>query len=389
MTADSIQPEPAHWTEATISLDLPVRGRSVTVAGSGGRAMSTTGSLLRAGATVTVVATEPTLYLCDLADRGLITIHQREFASTDIDSAALVFAYTGVAALDAVIADEAERRGVLCICADPADTPPSRPVFGNGRPRSGRVILVGGGPGNPGLLTVAGRDAIASADVIVTDRLAPVAVLNEIAPHAEIIDASKIPGGRRVEQSQINSLLISHARSGKTVIRLKGGDGFVFGRGGEEVDECVRAGVAVDVIPGVSSAIAAPASAMIPATHRGLTQGFTVVSGHVPPDHPESAVSYSALAQANTTIILMMAVANLDAITAALIDGGMDVDTPAAVIADGSLPSQREVRATLSTISAAAQAAGIGPPATTVIGAVAGFVPGHAVRQLPAKLNIG
>jgi uroporphyrin-III C-methyltransferase len=250
------------------------------------------------------------------------------------------------------------------------------------------VTLVGGGPGDPGLLTVAGRDAIANADVIVTDRLAPVSVLGELAPHALVVDASKIPGGRRMEQSEINSHLISHALAGRSVVRLKGGDGFVFGRGGEEVDECVKAGVTVDVIPGVSSAIAAPASAMIPATHRGLTQGFTVISGHVPPDHRESAVNYAALARTNTTIILMMAVANLDAIARALMDGGMSVDTPAAVIADGSLSSQREVRGTLGSIAAAARRADIGPPATTVIGAVAGFVPGRSAPRRTAELNV-
>jgi siroheme synthase len=151
----------------------------------------------------------------------------------------------------------------------------------------------------------------------------------------------------------------------------------------------VRAGIAVRVIPGVSSSIAAPASAMIPATHRGLTQGFTVVSGHVPPEHPDSTIDYAALAQTNTTIILMMAVANLDAITRALIEGGMDRATPAAVIADGSLPSQREVRARLDTIADAARTAGIGPPATTVIGAVAGFVPGQAVSQSRVRINTG
>jgi uroporphyrin-III C-methyltransferase len=373
----------------SVSVQLPVRGRPVTVAGSRGRAMSVTGSLIRAGAVVTVISPDPTPYLTDLADRGLITIREREFVSADIDSAAVVFACTGIETRDMSIAEAAATHGVFCISDDPADGPLPGSAFGNGRRRVGRVILVGGGPGNPGLLTVAGRDAIASADVIVTDRLAPVSVLSELAPHAQIIDAAKIPGGRRVEQSEINAMLISHALQGKTVIRLKGGDGFVFGRGGEEVDECVRAGITVDVIPGVSSAIAAPASAMIPATHRGLTQGFTVISGHVPPDHPESGVNYAALAQANTTIILMMAVANLDAIAQALIDGGMDVHTPAAVIADGSLPSQREVRATLATIAGAARAADIGPPATTVIGAVAGFVPGHAIRQLPAKVNVG
>jgi uroporphyrin-III C-methyltransferase len=369
---------------ATVPVDLPVRGRAVTVVGSSGSAITTTGSLLDAGAVVTVVTAEPTPYLLDLAARGLVTVHQRCFDGSDIDSAAVIFACTGDQRRDAAIADQALERGVFCV-VDRLHA--QRDGSASRRPRVGRVTLVGGGPGDPGLLTVAGREAIAEADVIVADRLAPIAVLAELAPHAEVVDASKIPGGRRMEQSEINAHLIRHALAGKTVVRLKGGDGFVFGRGGEEVDECVRAGITVDVIPGVSSAIAAPASAMIPATHRGLTQGFTVVSGHVPPDHPECAVNYAALAQANTTIILMMAVANLDAISRALMDGGMPGDTPAAVVADGSLSSQREIRGTLCVIADAARAAGIGPPATTVIGAVAGFVPGRAAPQRTAELN--
>lgn len=373
--------------EATISVDLPVAGRAVVVAGASGRAMTTTGALLRAGAVVTVIADAPTAYLADLAERGLVTVRPRTIVAADFDSATLIFACTGIPSLDEWIIEQARRRGVFCIGDSAGTQLRSKPT--NGRPRVGRVILVGGGPGCPGLLTIAGRDAIAEADVIVTDRLAPVGVLGEIAPLAEIVDASKIPGGRRLEQSQINSLLISHALQGKTVVRLKGGDGFVFGRGGEEVDECVRAGIAVDVIPGVSSSIAAPASAMIPATHRGLTQGFTVVSGHVPPEHPESTINYAALAQANTTIILMMAVANLDAITAALIEGGMAAETPAAVIADGSLPSQREVRGRLDTIAGDARSAGIGAPATTVIGAVAGFIPGKADNLTVARVKVG
>lgn len=373
--------------EATISVDLPVAGRAVVVAGASGRAMTTTGALLRAGAVVTVIADAPTAYLADLAERGLVTVRPRTIVAADFDSATLIFACTGIPSLDEWIIEQARRRGVFCIGDSAGTQRRSKPT--NGRPRVGRVILVGGGPGSPGLLTIAGRDAIAEADVIVTDRLAPVGVLGEIAPLAEIVDASKIPGGRRLEQSQINSLLISHALQGKTVVRLKGGDGFVFGRGGEEVDECVRAGIAVDVIPGVSSSIAAPASAMIPATHRGLTQGFTVVSGHVPPEHPESTINYAALAQANTTIILMMAVANLDAITAALIEGGMAAETPAAVIADGSLPSQREVRGRLDTIAGDARSAGIGAPATTVIGAVAGFIPGKADNLTVARVKVG
>jgi uroporphyrin-III C-methyltransferase len=374
---------------APMSVDLPVRGRPVTVVGASGRAMTTTGALLRSGALVTVVSPEPTAYLSDLAARGKIAIRHRDFAVADIASAALVFACTDDDLLNASIVEAAHRRGVFCI-ADRAisDAHPRRPPAADDPPRIGRVILVGGGPGDPGLLTIAGRDAIACADVVVTDRLAPVSVLGELAPRALVIDASKIPGGRRMEQSEINSQLISHALAGKTVVRLKGGDGFVFGRGGEEVDECVKAGITVDVIPGVSSSIAAPASAMIPATHRGLTQGFTVISGHVPPGHPESCVNYPALAQANTTIILMMAVANLDAIARVLVEAGLSIDTPAAVIADGSLSSQREVRGTVVTIADAARAAGIGPPATTVIGAVAGFVPGRAARPRAAELNL-
>lgn len=392
MTAEPTDQPDLVPDSAPMAVDLPVHGRSVTVVGSSGPAMTTTGALIRSGAIVTVISADPTPYLADLAERNLVTIHRRDFVESDIDRAALLFACTGDRVQDASIAGLSLARGVFCVVdrTGPTDASPptQRAPFGNGRARVGTVTLVGGGPGDPGLLTVAGRNAIARADVIVADRLAPISVLAELAPHAKVVDASKIPGGRRMEQSEINSQLISHALAGHTVVRLKGGDGFVFGRGGEEVDECVKAGIVVDVIPGVSSAIAAPASAMIPATHRGLTQGFTVVSGHVPPDHPECSVNYAALARANTTIILMMAVANLDAISRALTEGGLPADTPAAVVADGSLSSQREVRGTLGTIANAARAAQIGPPATTIIGAVAGFVPGRAAPQRTAELNV-
>ncbi|MCV7421681.1 uroporphyrinogen-III C-methyltransferase [Mycobacterium yunnanensis] len=341
--------------------------------------MAATDALLAAGAVVTVVCPNPPAHLRDLAEHGRLSLHRRGFAASDLARAALVLAHTGDAATDAAIAAAARRRDVFCVVDRPR--PPASPT--------GRVILVGGGPGDPGLLTVAGRDAIEGADVVVTDRLAPISALAELAPHAIVVDAAKFPGGRRMEQHDINAHLIRHALAGRTVVRLKGGDGFVFGRGGEEIDECVRAGITVDVIPGVSSAIAAPASAGIPVTHRGLTQGFTVVSGHVPPDHPDSAVNYAALARTNTTIVLMMAVANLDAIARALVDGGLSATTPAAVIADGSMSSQREVRATLGTIADAARRAKVGPPATTVIGAVAGFVAGRMARQRTAELHVG
>lgn len=371
MTADrSLLPAaPASHAESTLSVDLPVRGHAITVVGSTMRALTTIATLVDAGASVTVVAAQPTAYVSDLAARGLITLRRRDFMPTDIDTAALVFAFTGRPDHDAFVTREAARQETLCVSGDS-----SAPAT-NGQHRHGRVIIVGGGPGDPGLLTVAGQSAITNADVIVTDRLAPVAAIGRLAPHAKVIDVSKVPGGRRTEQRDINALLVTHALAGRTVVRLKGGDGFVFGRGGEEVDCCVQAGVSVEVIPGVSSAIAVPAAALIPVTHRGLTQGFTVVSGHVPPGHPESTVDYAALAKVNTTIILMMAVANLGAIAGALIDAGMDVETPAAVIADGSLSSQTEARGTLGTIAKVAVDAAIGPPAITVIGAVAAFAP--------------
>lgn len=323
----------------------------VAVAGASPQAVEMTASLVEAGA--------------------VVTWHRRDLSESDIDAAAMVFAYTGDPAQNRLIRKLAHCRRRPCVVE------PGEPDAAAGTPAAGRVVLVGGGPGDPGLLTVAGREALAAADVIVTDRLAPVALLPTVAPRATVIDVSKIPGGPRTEQHVINDLLVAHAAAGRTVVRFKGGDGFVFGRGGEEVEHCVGAGIPVEVIPGVSSSIAAPAAAGIPVTHRGLTQGFTVVTGHVPPGHPESTIDYAALARANTTLVLMMAVANLGAITSALIAAGMDPTTPAAVVADGCLPSQRAVRGTVATIAAAARAAGIQPPATTVIGAVVGFAPGQ------------
>ncbi|CAN3127494.1 uroporphyrinogen-III C-methyltransferase [Mycobacterium sp. smrl_JER01] len=342
----------------------------VAVAGSSPRAVEMTASLLDAGLAVTVASPAPVPYFDDAATRGLLTLRRRDLTARDIDLVTMVFAYTGDPVQNRLIRKLAQCRHRVCVIepGEPETVAASH---------TGRVILVGGGPGDPGLLTVAGRDALAAAQVIVTDRLAPVGMLAAVAPHATVIDVSKIPGGPRTEQHVINDLLVERAAAGNTVVRFKGGDGFVFGRGGEELDHCVRAGIPVQVIPGVSSSIAAPAAAGIPVTHRGLTQGFTVVTGHVPPGHPESTIDYAALARTNTTLVLMMAVANLEAITAALIAGGMAADTPAAVIADGCLSSQREVRGTVGTIAAAAVNAEIRPPATTVIGPVAGFAPGQ------------
>ena len=172
-------------------------------------------------------------------------------------------------------------------------------------PATGRVLLVGGGPGDPALLTVAGRDALAAADVVVTDRLGPVSALDEIAPQAEIVHVGKIPRGDFTPQERINELLVEHARAGRTVVRLKGGDGYLFGRGGEEWNHCVAAGVPVEAVPGVSSAFSVPALAGIPVTHRGLSQGVAVVSGHVGPDDPRSEVDWAALATSRLTIVVL------------------------------------------------------------------------------------
>lgn len=236
------------------------------------------------------------------------------------------------------------------------------------RGRTGRVTLVSAGPGDPSLLTIAARDALRRSDVILTDRLVPRVALDWIAPQAEIIDVAKIPYGPQVAQDRINALLVEHARAGRTVARLKGGDAFVFGRGGEEVEHCTAAGIPISVIPGVSSSIAAAAVAGIPVTHRGLVQGFTVVSGHLPPGHPDSLIDWPALARSGLTLVIVMGVRQLSAIADELIRAGMDHDTGAAVIADATLPTQRSVVATVGTIADDLLTAGLGPPAVTVIG---------------------
>ena len=236
---------------------------------------------------------------------------------------------------------------------------------------TGRVTLVGGGPGDPGLLTVAGLDALRSADVVLYDHLVPLASLDECRAGVLLIDVGKLPGGRSTSQQRINELLIEHARAGRHVVRFKGGDPFVFGRGGEEVIACAEAGIAVEVIPGVSSSIAGPALAGIPITHRGVVQAFTVVSGHVPPGHAASTTNWGALARAGHTIVVLMGVANLAAICAELVAHGSPATTPAAVVADAWLPTMTTVRGTVGDI--ARVAAGVRPPAIVVIGDVAGL----------------
>jgi len=258
--------------------------------------------------------------------------------------------------------------------ASPGPGPEERP--GSHPAGPGRVTLVGGGPGDPGLLTLKGFQALADADVVVVDRLAPLAVLDGLREGVEIIDVSKIPHGRFTPQEEINDVLVSHARKGRVVVRLKGGDSFVFGRGLEEVIACTEAGVAVDVVPGVSSAIAAPELAGIPLTHRGISQGFTVVSGHVPPDDPRSSLDWAALARSGTTLVILMGVENLGAIARAMTKAGLDPVTPLVCVMDGGLPSQRVLRSSLATVAGSGPPAGLRSPAVMVIGAVAAFASG-------------
>jgi uroporphyrin-III C-methyltransferase / precorrin-2 dehydrogenase / sirohydrochlorin ferrochelatase len=247
------------------------------------------------------------------------------------------------------------------------DRPAGRAV--GGRP-AGHVALIGGGPGDPGLITVLGRRLLAEADVVVADKLAPRALLAGLDPDVEIIDAGKAPHAHNLTQDQINELIVARALAGQRVARLKGGDPFVFGRGGEEALACVRAGVPFQVVPGVTSAIAVPAYAGIPVTHRGITQDFAVVSAHLDPSHPGATVDWDALAHGPGTLVLLMAVAHLDAVAAELIKRGRDASTPVAVICDGTTPDQHVLTSTLADVSADAARAGIRPPAIVVIGEV-------------------
>jgi cobyrinic acid a,c-diamide synthase len=237
-------------------------------------------------------------------------------------------------------------------------------------PVAGRVTLVGGGPGDPGLLTVRGTERLAEADVVITDRLVPLPALEG---HRLVVDVAKVPGSTGASQERINRLLVEHARAGRRVVRLKGGDPYVFGRGMEEVEACVAAGVPVEVVPGVSSSVAVPALAGVPVTHRGLTQGFTVVSGHLPPGDPDSTVDWAALARSGTTLVLLMAVRTLPAIASALLDAGLAADTPAACVENGGTARQRVLTGDLAGIATVARDGHLRAPAVTVIGAVAAF----------------
>jgi uroporphyrin-III C-methyltransferase/precorrin-2 dehydrogenase/sirohydrochlorin ferrochelatase len=334
----------------------------------------------------------------------------RPFVPADLDGAWLALACTDDPDVNAAVAAAAHERRIFCVRADEAGAGTARmsavarhddvtvavnggddprravvlrdaiaaaleagdlPMRRHRRASDGSVALVGGGPGDPELITVRGRRLVADADVVVVDRLAPRSLLDTLSPDTEVIDCGKSAHRQNLTQAQINEVLIDRARAGKRVVRLKGGDPFVFGRGGEEWLACVAAGVPVTVVPGLSSVLAGPAAAGIPLTHRGIAADFTVVSGHLDPGRPsDQGIDWPGLAKHAGTLVLLMAMDRLGRIADELIEHGRGGDTPAAVVYHATTDAQQVVRAPLAGIAAAAARAGLGAPAVVVIGEV-------------------
>ena len=417
-------PSAPHPDTPVYPISLRLAGRRVLVVGGGSVALRRVAGLRAADAEVAVVAPRLTPALADMAARGLITAHQRAYQPGDLDGAWLALACTDQPQVNEAVAADAERQHLWCARADDAtasaawvpavgrtgpvtvavnagrdprraaqlrdrlvdavdaedrsEEKATEPAVG-GEPETGRVSIVGGGPGDPGLITVTGLRRLRAADVVLTDRLAPLELLEDLAPGAQVVDAAKVPGGPAMRQDRINHALVEHARAGRAVVRLKGGDPFVFGRGREEVEACLAAGVPVEVVPGVTSAISVPAAAGIPVTHRGVSQGFCVLAGHVRPGDSRSSVDWAALARSGMTLVLLMAVDHLAAIADTLISAGLPAATPGAVVSDGWSRQQRVVTAALAELADAVKLAGVTNPAVVVIGDVAQLTAGDLV----------
>ena len=393
---------------------LDLAGRRVVVVGGGTVAQRRLPRLISAGAEVVLISPSVTTAVQAMIDAGELTWVRRRYTDGDLDGAWYVLSCASRAEANAAVVAEAERRRIFCVRADAGErgsavTPAIGEhdglllgVLSGGQPRrsaavrdrlldalrEGRitertphtanrpvpgVALVGGGPGDPELITVRGRRLLGQADVVVADRLAPRELLDELPPQVQVVDAAKIPYSRSTSQEVINETLVRHALAGKFVVRLKGGDPYVFGRGFEEVLACAAAGVPVTVVPGVSSAFAAPAMAGVPVVHRGIAHEVVVVSGHASPGSEGSLVDWPALARLRGTIVLLMAVQRIAEFSAALLRGGRPAGTPVAVIADGTMRSQRTIRSTLDKVAEDIAEHGIRPPAVIVIGPVAGL----------------
>jgi uroporphyrin-III C-methyltransferase / precorrin-2 dehydrogenase / sirohydrochlorin ferrochelatase len=395
-------------TDNAYLVGLRLTGKKVVVVGGGTVAQRRLPLLIANGADVHVITRSATPAVEGISG---ITLTLREFRDGDLDGAWYAIAATDDPDVNAAVVADAERKHIFCVRADVARegsavTPASFEyeglsvgVLAGGEHRRsaairsaihealqqglitaetpgvvhGGVALVGGGPGDPELITVRGRRLLAHADVVVADRLAPQELLAELPPQVEVIDAAKIPYGRAMAQDAINEVLIDRAKAGKFVVRLKGGDPFVFARGYEEVLACADAGIPVTVVPGVTSAIGVPALAGVPVTHRAVTHEFVVVSGHVAPGHPESLVNWNALAAMSGTIVLLMAVERIELFAKVLLEGGRPADTPVLVVQQGTTTAQRTLRATLHDAAERIREDGIRPPAIIVIGSVAAF----------------
>lgn len=395
-------------SESAYLVGLNLAGRRVVVVGGGSVAQRRLPLLIESGARIRVIASAATPAVEALAESGQIELLSRAYREGDLAEAWYAVASTDDPEVNAAIVAEAERARVFCVRADrgaagsavtPATTKHDGITLGilasgdhrrsaalrtalsealrtgavddSAEPMAAGVALVGGGPGDPELITVRGRRLLSRADVVITDRLGPASLLGELGAGVEVIDASKIPYGRAMAQERINELLIEHARAGKFVVRLKGGDPYLFGRGFEELIALTEAGVPVTVVPGITSALSVPAAANVPVTHRGITHELTIVSGHLPPGHPDSLLDWEVLAKLGGTIVLMMGVGKLRQFADALIAGGRAGDTPVAIIQEGTTAQQRVLRADLATIADRVEQEQIKPPAITVIGAVA------------------
>ena len=388
---------------------LRIEGRAAVVVGGGDVAARRASGLLQAGALVTLVAPELGTATSALVSTGAVSWRAREYSTGDLDGAWFAHTATGVRAVDELVAHDAEAARIWCVRADDhtasaAWTPAiarhdeiTVAVSAGGDPRramavrdavreqlraatlptsrqrvasasaEGTVALVGAGPGAPGLITVRGRELIDAATVIVADRLGARAVLDALSPSATVIDVGKFPGHHPVPQHEINELLVSLARDGHRVVRLKGGDPYVLGRGGEELIHLRDAGFEVEVVSGISSAISVPAAAGIPVTHRGVATGFSVVTGHE---------ALGALPGGRDhTVVLLMGVSALAETAGALAAGSRGGGCPVAIIESGYGPDQRVTVGTLTTISDRATERGVRSPAVIVVGDVVTLSP--------------
>jgi uroporphyrin-III C-methyltransferase/precorrin-2 dehydrogenase/sirohydrochlorin ferrochelatase len=407
----------------TTLLGLDLAGKPVLVAGGGPVAARRACAMVEAGAQVTVVSPALCEDLMDLWVEGSLAWVEREAVDADVDGVWLVHAATSDPPTNARLCALADERRIwsvdasdsasgsartpalarhaglvvgvasveepdpqrvarvrdrleLALLCDAVDLRPKRRTSGPGTPHRGRVVLAGGGPGAPDLMTIRARRALSEADVVVTDRLGPASALSELPSEVEVIHVGKAPGHHPVPQEEINRILVERAQLGQTVVRLKGGDPFVFGRGGEEVSACRAHGIPVEVIPGVTSALAAPASAGIPTTHRGVVGGVLVVHGH----EQLSLAAVSAVVDRSATLVVLMGVALLPDHVEQLLAAGADPATPVAIVERATTPHERVVRAPLRQVAVRARAEGICAPAVIVLGAVAD----EALLELPA-----